>query len=707
MSIYKKYTPEELENLFSNYLISSWSYSKVSQFARNEKAYEMQYIFGIHGKRSSTTVAGEAYHHALRYYFNQIKNDGVKTDLVELEKCAFEFIDEQKANIWKLQKTTPTVEECVIKATTTVTALLKNFMIEVATYEDDIEEILGVEIYCDEFLTINGVDVPLPCHAKIDLVFRAKDGRIIIIDHKSKQSYTGEDEVALSIGVQAITYVKCYEAKKGLTVDEVWFIENKFSQNKDKSPQLQAFKVKLDADTRSLYEALLYEPLRKMMQATSDPDYVYLINDSDNYTDRAELYDFWVRTQYMEIEDFNVEESKKPLVAKRLKKIRDASITTVNPKVLKQFKENASKYIQYDLSTSNMKQDEKIEHILRSFGAIVKVAHKLEGYSSDTFLLEVSAGQKIAAIHSRQLDIANALDVESVRLSPNLVVYEGKSYLGVEVSKRRTENLLWDVSELKGMKIPLGKDNFKNTIIWDLERPVTPHVLVCGTTGSGKSVFLNSTIEYIKEAGVDDIVILDPKYEFNNLKQDGICVLNEIEHIEEKMRSLVEEMNERIKNGEKRYTFVVFDEFADALAQSKSGKELDVKEMVQVGNYAPKKHPMGFMMEGAPKMQLQKTGELKSLEENLKILLQKGRSCGFRIMAALQRASTKIITGDAKVNFPVQVCFKVQKQVDSMVVLDESGAEMLSGEGDGLIKSPEYKETVRFQSFYKPENVLA
>ena len=147
----------------------------------------------------------------------------------------------------------------------------------------------------------------------------------------------------------------------------------------------------------------------------------------------------------------------------------------------------------------------------------------------------------------------------------------------------------------------------------------------------------------------------------------------------------------------------MFDEFADALSASRKGKELEIKEMVQVGTYAPKKGPMGFSMPAQPKLQLKTTGHLKSLEENLKILLQKGRSTGFRIIAATQRASVKVITGDAKVNFPVQICFRVPKEVDSKVVLDEAGAETLSGKGDGLIRSPEYSDLVRFQSFYIKE----
>jgi DNA segregation ATPase FtsK/SpoIIIE, S-DNA-T family len=690
-SQYKSYSKEEYEELFSNFLISSWSYSKLSAFSRHEKAFEMNYIFGIHSKSSSVSMAGKAYHHALNYYFSQ-KKLGVNIGLVQLEQSAFAYIDEIPANQWKLQKTLPTVEECKAKATKAVTLLLKSFTGEIHTYEDDIDEVLAVELYCAEFLVVNGVDIPLPCHAMIDLVVRTKSDKIVIIDHKSVASYTGDDEIALSIGEQAITYVKCYEEKMNVQVDEVWFIENKTSENKDKSQQMHPCKVPIDDDTRRLYEAMLYESLRRMIDAVSDPDYVYLINKNDNFVDLPEVYEFWARTMIAEVEDFNIDESKKPLVAKRLKKIRDASVKVINPKVIKNFKENASKFIQYDISMSDMTKTEKIEHVLRSFGTIVKVAYQLNGYSSDTFLLEFSAGVKIASIYSHRLDLANALDVPNVRMTTDLVMHEGRSYLGLEVSKKREHDLIFNLSELQEMRIPLGKDNFENTIIWDLNNQATPHALVCGATGSGKSVLIRSTVEYAKAAGIDDIVILDPKFEFMDLAGSKVSVYNDVMLIEAKMSNLVVEMNTLVKTGKKKRTLIVFDEFADAVANSRSGKELDVYEEVVVGQYA----------NGREKTKREKVGEIKSLEENLRILLQKGRSTGYRIIAATQRASVKVITGDAKVNFPVQICFRVPKEADSRVVLDESGAESLAGRGDGLIKSPEYKSTVRFQAFYKP-----
>lgn len=663
-SVFKNMSPEELQELLSNFIISSWSYSKVSAFARNEAAFEMNYIYGVKGRRSATTIAGEAYHEALNYYFTERKAGRI-IDIVELEKSAFLYIDEVPGNTWKLQKTTPTIEEAIKNASDTAVTLLRSFVKEIGVYMDEIEEILSSEEKLEEWLTISGVDIPLPCHGKIDLRVRLKDGRRVIIDHKSKKTYTPDEEIALKIGVQAITYVKLAEAKHGEPIDEVWFMENKHAANKDKSPQIQAFKVEITPDTRALYEVLLYEPVRRVIDAVSDPEYVYLINNDDNFTDMAELYDHKCRTMIAEIgvEDFNVEEAKKDLVSKRLKKIRDSSITVVTPQVIKNFKANASSFIQYNLSSTNMTPNERIEHVLRTFGSAVEVAHQMTGYSSDTYLLAIGAGVSVAGIKKRRLDLANALNVEDVRISDRMTVYQDRSYIGLEVAKKRTRDLLWTPKDLVDERIPIGRDNFGNIIVWDWRNQSTPHALVCGSTGSGKSVCMKSTIEYGFQANTQRAIILDPKFEFLEYKQRRNCeVINEFDEIAARLYALVEEMNTSVKAGHSERVMIVFDEFADALAQGDG-----------------------------------------TIEENLRILLQKSRSVGYRIMAGTQRADTKVMTGNLKVNLPVQICFRVNKRVDSMVVLDETGAETLAGHGDGLIKSPEYRDTVRFQAYYKPQ----
>lgn len=664
MSIYKTYTPEQLEEHFSNFIIKSISFSKTAQFSRNEKAFEMIYIYGYHTKSPSSGVSGNAYHEISNYW--RAKQKGITLSLPELEKIAYDYIEDVPANKWKLQITTPTITEAKNKAIKTTTSLLSNFYKEKSVYEDHIAKVLDVEVSSTDFLTINGVDIPLPFNTVIDLVFESHDGKIIIVDHKSKAKFSSEEELRLSIGKQAIAYVKAYEAYSGLVVDEVWFCENKYSKNQNGASQLNMFRVVLDNDTRALYEDLLYENVKRVIEAVSNPDYVYLINDSDNLVDRAELYEFWAKTRISEIEEFDIDETEvnKEMVKKRLRKIRDSSTKTITPKIIKQFKSNAASFIKYDLNTTDMTQEQKIEHVLRTFVGSVAVAKTLEGYSSNTYLLEIGAGVKIGSIQKFSLDIANQLNVNNVRISNNLTVYEGKSYLAIETSKKRDKDLIWDESELSGMKIPIGKDNLGNTLYWDLDNQSTPHLLVGGSTGSGKSVLINSTLNYVLKAGIKDVFIFDPKYEFEEMRDYGIEVYNDIEEIEIITQLLVERMEQKVKAKDSSKVLIVFDEYADAIIAA---------------------------------------GKKSTIDVNIKRILQKGRSSGFRVLAATQRASTKVISGDTKVNFPINICFRVPKAVDSKVMIDEEGAETLAGKGDGLVKSPEYPDLVRFQAFYKPQ----
>lgn len=668
MSKYEAYTPEQLEEHFSNYLTDSWSYSKVSCFARNEKAFEKQYIYMEPDRRSSSSVAGNAYHAALEEFFSvlQMSGNARMPDIIPLEQVAFAYINDRvEANQWKLQKTTPTVESCIEDATKKATALIRNFYGERDLYMGDLMEVMAVEARYEEWVTVNGVDIPLPCHAVIDLVVRLNDGRVVIIDHKGKGAYSDEKEVALVHGKQAITYVLAFEKATGISVDGVWFIENKFSANKDGSPQMRKFEIGMDTDSRRLYEAMLYEPLRRMIEAVSNPDYIYTVNDSDNLSDKAELYAFWARTMIAEVDDFDIPDGKKELIAKRQRKIKDASLAMISPKVITGFRKEAASFITYDLSMSDMSNSERIHHILMTFGMNTQVT-EITGFSSDTYLLEVSAGVKIGNIYKYRKDIANALNVPTVRIPEDLAIYDGRSYVAVEASKRRTETLEWDAKYLQGHRIPVGMDNFRNVIYWDLDNHSTPHLLVCGSTGSGKSVELRSLMEYALAAGIGDVTVFDPKYEFCDLASDRVRVYNESDDMYRVMASMVADMQSRPKTKDRHLTLLVIDEFADIMDST-----------------APEKGGL-------------------TMEQYLKMLAQKGRSLGFRIIAATQRASTKIITGDTKVNFPVQICFRMPKAIDSQVVIDEEGAEALQGQGDGLIKSPEYMDrVVRFQGFYK------
>lgn len=304
---YKNWGADRIENLLSNYLIDSWSFSRVSTFARNEKEFEMRYLYGVYGKMSATAVAGQAYHSALEWFFGQTAR-GEVTDIVDMQLAATARIEEVPAYSWKIQKTRPTVEKCIADATANAYAGIENFMAEKSILMNEMKSILGIEEHITEWLAVNGVSIPLPCNMVIDLVIETEDGKRVIVDHKLKTAYTADDDLNFVIGKQAITYVLGYEAKYGKTIDEVWFVENKISKNRDGSQQMKLHKTVMDNGTRRLYEAMLYEPLRRMIEAVSDPDYIYVINDTDNFTSKAELYEFWAKTMLDEIEGFNIAE---------------------------------------------------------------------------------------------------------------------------------------------------------------------------------------------------------------------------------------------------------------------------------------------------------------------------------------------------------------------------------------------------------------
>lgn len=685
-NIYKELQGDVLEAHLADFLIDHWSYSCVASFARNEKAFELQYIYREKIRRSASTIAGTAYHAALEYYFTQLMKEGEDTAIEILEQIAYTNIDETPANTYKLQKTTPTIADAQAEAYKAVTACIRNFMTEKSIYLDSIAEVMFVEMNIYSWVTVNRVDVPLPLRAALDLVVRTPDGKVVIIDHKKVTIYSDADDITLTRGKQAITYVLAFEENTGIHVDEVWFIENKQSQNKDKSSQLRKFICDMSDDKRALYEVMLYEPLKRMIQAVRDPDYVYITNDQDKLVDQAELYEFWCRTQIADLDQFTgLKPRTKDLLQKRRKKIKDSGREMIPVKVIQSFQEHTHDFISYNLDNTTMTTSEKIEHTLRQFGIQAQCAHTINGYSSNTYLIKVQAGVKIGNLYRYRMDLANALNLSSVRMLPELFVHEGSSYLCIEAPAEQRESLPYNTGDMSGNKIPIGRNNFRSIIYWDLDNASTPHTLVCGATGSGKSVCLRSTMEYAKLiSDIERIIVCDPKYEFCNVP--GIEVINDIEAIEDKLEQLVAEMQQRAKTpGKYRYTLLIIDEFADAVASARSGKQLDIIEQVPVG---PEKFKPTVV------------GRRKSLEENLKMLLQKGRSLGYRIMAATQRASTKVITGDAKVNFPVQICFRVPKAIDSKVVLDEEGAETLAGKGDGLLRSPEYLQTQRFQGYY-------
>ena len=663
------------------YLIEHWSISSVAEFIRNEKSFERKYIFLDREKTLSLSqIIGNTYHEALMEFFDLYAEKGEIMSYDKLTMVAHAYLANIGANKYKAQKKL-TIEEQQQEALRYVNFLLKSFLEEFDCYKKEIKRTLFIEKSFIEKIKINGIEIPIPIKVRPDIVFINHNDELCILDHKSKRSWSEEGDVNIRYGNQAIGYTlainefvkkdeellkKYPKIKEG--VKHFYFYENKFTKNKNGARQIHQIPIDLEKSGQ-LLEQLLFEGVMRMIEAVGNPDYVYLVNSSDYFQDSSEIMDFWVKTHIEGLDGFpDIKPNVRKILEKRKQTIRRTALNNIPKSVIQAFSSPKDFITFSQKDMENLSIEERIEHRLRLFNYLVKVEHRIDGYSCDTFLLKVPAGTKISSIFNYKMDIANAAGVPSVRISNNLVEYNNDVFISIEVNKKDQkflylENLDFSDSD---MNFAIGKDNFGETIYWDISNPSTPHLMIAGGSGSGKSVTIKTLIKQALSKQVETI-ILDPKHEF--LSYGNSCiVLNSLEEIEAYMAGLVEEMDDifRTKGAIGNYgkkKLVIFDESADCFARQTKSKEF------------------------------------KSLEENTLILSQKARSAGIHLVLAAQRFSVKVLNGDAKANFSTRLCLRVASGIDSKVMLDIEGAERLNGRGDALILAPGMSEPIRVQCF--------
>lgn len=663
---------DKLEAHFNDYLLDHWSYSSLRSFKRNEKAFEMRYIFKIYDISSGVSAwAGKIYHACLQIYFDRLKSGEDLPDLNESVDYAQQKIDNINPDEFDPPKGS-TLEKGKADIEKSVNSLLTNFYAEADAYVSDIKEVLFVEERMGAWVTICGNDIPLPVVGYPDLIYVNHQEELCILDHKSKKVYTKEDEINAKCSGQATIYrlivnalieedhddwkpfIKKYpKIKEGLR--QFYYYENKSTQNRDKSRQIRRIVIDID-ETSKLYEILLYPAVRRMMNALSDPDYDFLENEDDNFSDKGKIQEFTIKT----LVKFDLDDFKKlsPLLQKKIKRIREEAekvgISKMPKSFIKQIQEPKNFVSFNPQEMENLPQAKRIEHALRYFNLFVQVAHEIDGYASKVYLLRVGAGTRISQIMRSEMDIANALGVPSVRTHRNLIQRENESFLAVEVNKPDDQRKYPDKPEVEANKIPIGISNFDEVAYWDLDNPSTPHLLISGATGSGKSVTIKSIINSLEALG-HKAHIIDPKFEFTNR------VASENEGIDEFLQHAIDKMNAVYRSGQKpkQKEVIIFDECADAFMQS-GGKEIKRKVLQ---------------------------------------LAQKARAAGIHLVLSSQRFSTKIMSGDIKANFPTRLALTCAKAVDSQVMLDEAGAEKLAGKGDALFASPTIPNPLRIQCY--------
>jgi DNA segregation ATPase FtsK/SpoIIIE, S-DNA-T family len=338
-----------------------------------------------------------------------------------------------------------------------------------------------------------------------------------------------------------------------------------------------------------------------------------------------------------------------------------------------------------------------IERKLMDFGIEVKVLTALPGPVITRYELEPAAGIKGSQVANLSKDLARALSVVSIRVVETI---PGKSCMGLEIPNPKRQIVY--LSEILGsqvyadmhspLTIAMGKDIAGKPVVADLAK--MPHVLVAGTTGSGKSVAINAMILsllYKAEPSKVRMILVDPKM-LELSVYEGIPHL--LAPVVTDMRQAASALTWCVAEMERRYKLM-----SVLGVRNLEGFNKKIRDAQKDGK--PITHPFTLTPDSPEPLEelplivvvIDELADLmmvvgKKVEELIARLAQKARACGIHLVLATQRPSVDVITGLIKANIPTRVAFQVSSKIDSRTILDQMGAEALLGQGDMLYQPP-------------------
>jgi S-DNA-T family DNA segregation ATPase FtsK/SpoIIIE len=337
----------------------------------------------------------------------------------------------------------------------------------------------------------------------------------------------------------------------------------------------------------------------------------------------------------------------------------------------------------------------KLIEALGHFGVEAKIVGVVSGPHVSLYELRLAPGIKVKKVTELANDLAYALASTDIRI---LAPIPGKQAVGVEVpNSRRRMVRLGDIYAGRPAKTSplvawLGKGIDGNAVWTDLSK--MPHVLVAGTTGSGKSGCVNAILSSIlMQASPNEVrlVLVDPKQvELNHYEN----VPHLLTPVVTSPRLAANVLSNLIGEMESRYGI---------MSQARSRNLDELNRVRRKQGEAPLPHILCVIDELADLMMVAPA----EVEDSIIRLAQKSRATGIHLVLATQRPSTDIITGTIKVNIPSRIAFSVSSQTDSRVILDQGGAESLLGQGDMLFRGPGSSKLQRIQGAFITEDEIA
>ncbi|MEY2696193.1 MAG: hypothetical protein RL333_331 [Pseudomonadota bacterium] len=344
----------------------------------------------------------------------------------------------------------------------------------------------------------------------------------------------------------------------------------------------------------------------------------------------------------------------------------------------------------------------QLEAILDDFGVEVQVMEVHPGPVITRFEVQPAAGVKVSRISGLAKDLARTLSVTSVRV---VEIIPGKTVIGLEIPNEERETVLLhsilasDVyqSSPSPLTLTLGKDISGNPVVANLAR--MPHLLVAGTTGSGKSVAVNVMIlSMLFKAKPKDVrlIMIDPKMLELSI-YEGIPHL--LTPVVTDMREAANALRWCVAEMERRYKLMSVmgvrniagfnEKIQEAIDAGTPIKDpLWAPDLFSDNEVAPDLTPLPFIVIVIDELADMMMIVGKKVEELIARLAQKARAAGLHLILATQRPSVDVITGLIKANIPTRIAFQVSSKIDSRTILDQGGAESLLGNGDMLYLPP-------------------
>ncbi len=652
--------------------VEAYSYSSMQRFCTNPILFRIQDINRdvIETTKSSNAVLGEALHYGIKCFLGGDDKFPVPNDDQEALKIALDatlqFLNEYPDGFVDWKANVPDRGALIELALKAIPGYVREW--DRTQHKSSVM----VEKKLKEAVSVvsgnREISLPVPMVGYPDHVYMDPQDRLCIEDHKTTFQYSDANAVDGGKLIQAAIYYLLVYSYTGVRPYKMTFREYKISQNKDGSPQTREYVIEYD-EMQIVFDFFfrLYQDITDAIMGKQ----VFVPNIRAMFDRDVAVMAYIYRLDEPEI----LEKEKKKARIEDVAQLMQSKMAS--SKHLRKFMEaKANLFTSHiTLDYKSMQSHEKIKYKLMEHGMSVNFADKVEGLSVELYRFEPSVGIKMATLEKYTKDIEQVLGVAGVRI---LAPIPGTSYVGFEIPRKAREFVgIEKAAKPASLEVSIGVDVYGVERRLDLRE--APHVLVGGTTGSGKSVFIHALLQQLTQLPKTEIqlALLDPKmvelrdYEDDPhtefYRDDAAEILKVLSHYIKEMRARYTQFKKkRVKSLEEwrakvdkklPYVVIVVDEFGD-LMMSPVGKEI---------------------------------------KEGMIILAQKARAAGIHLIITTQRPSAKIVDGLIKANFPTRIAFRTASRIDSEIITDRMGAELLLGKGDMLLSSGKGLE--RLQGF--------